>query len=268
MAKLKPFTRISLRFFLVLVALACFWAAKVSIDARRQKSAVEWVEKHGGLVKYDWEIDLKNPKSQPTNPTPAWLRSILGDDCFQTVHVVDFSKNSDNRDFSSLAELPDVKFLGIYGAPLSNLSFIANLPHLELLMLRDCEIVDLGPLAQLTELKTLALDNNRIVDLTPLESVRSLSTLTCAKNQVRDLSPISKLSNLVALELSDNPISDVSPVTALTRIEVVKFDGCEITDCSPLMRVPSLVVARVERNPGVTEEDDLKLQQYTGRPRD
>lgn len=268
LVKRKSFTRISLRVFLLLITAACLWAGKISIDARRQKAAVEWVEKHGGLVRYDWQIDPQTAKILTTNPTPAWLRSILGDDCFQTVHVVSISKNSDSRDFSRLAELPEIKFFGIHGVPLADLSFLANLRDIEMLILRECEIDDIGPLAQLTNLKTLALDDNRVVDLTPVAAARNLTTLTCSNNLVRDLSPVATISSLEALDLSNNPVSDLSPITALARIEVVKFNGCEITDCSPLLRVPSLVYAGLDKNAGLQEEDHAKLQEYLGRPRD
>lgn len=269
MAKLKPFARISLRYSLVLFTVACLWAGKVSIDARRQKAAVEWVESHGGLVRYDWQIDPQTSKLlNIPNPTPAWIRRILGDDCFQTVNVVGITNQSNLRDFSRLAELPDTKFLQIIAAPLSDLSFLAELPHIETLMLRDCEIVDIGPLAQLNKLKTLAVDNNRVIDLTPLRSVRSLSTLTCSNNQIRDLSPISKLSSLVAIDSGNNPISDLSPLATLPSLDMVRFNECEITDCSPLMRVPTLFVADLSDNAGLDEEENLKLQRYISRPRD
>jgi Leucine-rich repeat (LRR) protein len=266
---LNRYARVSLRMTLVLLTITCVWVGKLSIDARRQKSAVEWIEKHGGIVRYDWQIDPQTSKLLPTtNPTPAWLRALLGDHCFQTAVVVDITGDVSIHEFSTLGDLPSVRFLQISDSKVADLAPLARMTKVETLMLGDNEIVDLSPLANLSELKVLYLDNNKVVDLTPLSSLGRLTTLVCSKNRVSDLSPIATLPNLVALDMSNNPISDLSPLATLPRIEMVRITGSEIVDCSPLLQLPTLVVADLHGNPGLSRDDDRKLQEYVGRARD
>src|SRR5688500_17503999 len=82
----KP--RISLRVALILIAVLCVWLGKISIDARRQKEAVEWVKKNGGIVKYDWEPRNLQRIVHVTRPGPKWLRELVGDHFFQSVEEV------------------------------------------------------------------------------------------------------------------------------------------------------------------------------------
>lgn len=269
MANPRRLTRVSLRLLLALLTLVCLWAGKLSIDARRQKAAVEWVEDRGGLVRYDWQVDRQTNKLLTReNPTPAWLRTAFGDHCFQTAVAVSLMQPVEGSDYSTLAELPEVGFLQLSGTKIANLAPLASMKKLEVLLLGDNEIVDLRPLAELRQLKDLYLDNNKIVDLTPLSSLDRLATLVASNNQVIDLSPIGRLPNLTALDMSHNPIADLTPLSTLLRIEMVRITNGQIVDCSPLLKLPTLFVADLNGNQGLSPEDDRQLQEYMGRVRD
>jgi len=266
-AKFSRFTRVSLRTALVLITLACLWAGKVSMDARRQQAAVAWVAKNGGTVIYDWQRDEKNPQIKiKENPTPQCLRGALADDYFQTVVGVSVSRRKIS-DLSPLADLPRLRILRANEVGIRNIEPLAALGELEMLILSDNEIVDLEPLAGLQKLETLQVDNNEIVDLSPLRGLGKLETLIIDGNKVSDVEPIGKLPSLKALEMSKTEVGDLTPLKTLPRLEMIRCRDCEIVDCSPLLELPTLRIADLYGNPGLSKEDDVKLQQHLGRPR-
>ena len=269
MANLKRMMRVSLRLFLVLLTLACSWLGKLSIDARRQQAAVDWVAKIGGEVVYDWQVDPQTNKAlNKVHPAPAWLRTALGDHCFQTVIGVSLTGATVGNDYVTLTDLPEVRSLRLAGMKITDLAPLARMKNLEMLLLGDNEIVDLRPLAELQQLKTIDLDNNEIVDLTPLGSLDRLATLIASNNRVSDLTPIGRLPNLIALDMSHNPIADLRPLAPLPRIDMIRITDAQIEDCSPLLELPTLFVADLHGNPGLSEREDRELQECLGRVRE
>jgi hypothetical protein len=87
-AKLRWF-QFSLWTLLVFVTLCAFpysWLAVKLHQAKRQRETVAEIVKLGGRVTYDWQFDEERnylPGAQMR--TPKWLRSLLGDDLFQSV---------------------------------------------------------------------------------------------------------------------------------------------------------------------------------------
>src|SRR6185436_12188597 len=75
----------SLKTLLVVLTLLCLgpggYVAYEQNKARRQKAAVEAIEKLGGTVAYDHEVPP---------PRSALMRQILGDESFGYVYVVSF----------------------------------------------------------------------------------------------------------------------------------------------------------------------------------
>ena len=60
-------------------------------QAKRQRDTVAAIEKMGGWVAYDWQIDANGWLLLPNDakpPRPAWLRQFLGDDFFAPVSAV------------------------------------------------------------------------------------------------------------------------------------------------------------------------------------
>jgi hypothetical protein len=54
-------------------------------SARRQKEVVEEIQKSGGRVGYDYELDFARTGVGRQPSSPKWLRSLLGDDFFMNV---------------------------------------------------------------------------------------------------------------------------------------------------------------------------------------
>jgi hypothetical protein len=81
-----------LRSLFVAMTLACIgmsWVGVKMQQARRQKEAVEEIKKLGGDVSYDYQIDATGMWIQGGQPSnPMWLRSLLGDDLFTNVFIV------------------------------------------------------------------------------------------------------------------------------------------------------------------------------------
>ena len=84
----------SIRSLLVLtvaVAIPFSWLGVEMKKAKEQKEAVEAIEKLGGFVAYDYQLDASedNPfaiKTEGTKPPgPTWLRRLLGDEFFANV---------------------------------------------------------------------------------------------------------------------------------------------------------------------------------------
>jgi hypothetical protein len=173
--------RYSISSFLIAIALVSALLGKMSIEARRQKAAVEWVRDHGGGVLYDWnEHHMEYWTPPPDHPYPKWLRELFGDDYFQTVTYVWVDS--------------------------SNLTTLKNLPKIHTLILSDNGIVDLSPLESLKKLKVLDLNRNQIIDLAPLARLPLLTSLHLEDNRITDISPLLSLEYLTEAELKGNQV--------------------------------------------------------------
>ena len=80
------FSILSLLVLVVVVAVPFSWLATEMKAARKQREAVEWIEKADGWYSYDYQFDPSCNRFQvPEPPGPAWLRKLLGDDLFVDV---------------------------------------------------------------------------------------------------------------------------------------------------------------------------------------
>lgn len=71
----------------VAVAIPFSWLAVEMKWGRQQREVVEWIQKVGGGVIYDYR---RTGMPNPAPPGPIWLRRLLGDDFFVDVDVVVF----------------------------------------------------------------------------------------------------------------------------------------------------------------------------------
>jgi len=86
----------SLKFLLIVMFLFCFlfaWGGYKIRQAEKQKVAVEWVKEHGGIVRYDYQLDEDGKKIKNAEPPgPDWLRNLVGIDYFCNVEMVAFRR--------------------------------------------------------------------------------------------------------------------------------------------------------------------------------
>jgi hypothetical protein len=114
-------------------------------QAKQQREAVAEIVKLGGGVYYDWQCDqnIYVPDFYATMPTPQWLRSLLGDDLFQSVGVV-----------------------GLTGTQVTDagLEHLKRLGQLQLLYIGHTQVTDAGleHLKGLSQLKQLSLGGTKV----------------------------------------------------------------------------------------------------------
>lgn len=83
----RRWLQFSFRGFLIALTIGCLWLGWQVERAREQREAVKAIEALGGLVWFDWQIVILQPKHiridpRATPPGPVWLRRIIGDDFF------------------------------------------------------------------------------------------------------------------------------------------------------------------------------------------
>ena len=144
---------------------------------------------------------------------------------------IPFVLNNTINDLSPLAELPNLRQIGLQVGDLSDLSPIANMTNLEALALEGGRISDLTPLSGLTNLVTLVLRGSR------MESDLAWRRHEFVGGEISDLSPIAGLTNLVDLNLSGNRIVDISPLANLANLERIILNDNDILSVEPFVGV-------------------------------
>ena len=106
---------------MLVVCVALGWKVE---RVRKQRKAVTWIQKSGGSVVHDYQIDDNGqyiPNAEPLGP--KWLMKQLGIDFFHdVVHVNLMREGSRVRDVSPLAGLTNLKWLYLDGAQVSDLT--------------------------------------------------------------------------------------------------------------------------------------------------
>jgi hypothetical protein len=155
----------SLLVFLLAVSLPLGWFAWEMQRARRQREAVEGIEKVGGEVSYDF-LTYDREWARP----PAWLQRWLGDDFFFDVETVILATMADvgDGDVRHLKVLSKLEFLSLNGMDVTDagLQQVQGLAELETLYLSSPQITDDGleHLMALTNLKFLLLGCSQVTD--------------------------------------------------------------------------------------------------------
>jgi hypothetical protein len=148
--------------FTTLCAVACSWLAVKMQQARKQREAVEAIQKLGGEVKYDYqETTILNP--QP--PGPAWLRKLFGDDFFATVTSVRLSSDANLGDLKGLTDVRAL-FLSNIWVTDAGLENLTGMTQLITLFLDDTQVTDAGleHLKGLTQLQMLYVGNTQVTE--------------------------------------------------------------------------------------------------------
>ena len=212
----RRFLQFSLRallVFVLLVSVGMSWFAVKLERARRQKEAVEAIEKAGGEVGYDYDLArFENPSAEPF--VPEWVRAICVDDFFYDVvwvHVYFECFGDDEAIY--LKGLTDVTRLEVIDteitdAGLKHLEGLSSLTHLDL---SQNEITDAGleHLEGLSNLEWLHLGYTHITDagLEHLQGLTNLELLDLCDTQVTDHG-LERLNSLGALYLGHTHITD------------------------------------------------------------
>ena len=238
--------RFSLRTLLLLMALLAALVAVPVNRATNQRKAVERVLAAGGQVVYDFEeIGDDEPRA------PKWLRRLLGNEYFQTVHGVYYRDCAvADADLEPLVKLHRLQTLFITGCPqLTNqaLVHVNQLADLETLILESSRITDADlPLLQgLHRLKYLSLRAAEITDggLECLIGMPALEALLLADTRhISDagLIHVGRMVKLTRLDLGDESRTRAAPITdeglrrldGLKNLTMLALDNSSITEAS------------------------------------
>jgi len=195
----------------LVVSLPCSWFAVRMERAKRQREAVDAIEKAWCDITYD---DRLSNSAEP--PVPQWARSLLGDDFFfDVVQVRCIGGNFSDDEAGHLEALTNVTFLELGGTQITD----AGLEHLE----------GLASLDHLTLYSTSVTDTG----LEHLEGLASLVTLHLARTRVTEtgLEHLEGLTNLTDLNISYTPVTDagLEHLKGLAKLEKLNLTDTQVT---------------------------------------
>jgi hypothetical protein len=202
-----------LSLLVVTTAMALLFAFVVG-PAWRQRSAVAAILELGGQVSYDYQ---QSGASAPAGP--AWLRKMIGDDCFQTATSVALLGPA----FDESQKIEEA------------LQAAAKLPQIESIAIHAAGLVD-GHLEQLSEMRSLDLGlsgpkvtSHGIEHLTQIPRLASLSL--AAPIDDAGLSSLAGLAELRRLELF-GPVTDAGMVhlDGLEHLEVLLCNNGRVSN--------------------------------------
>lgn len=172
----------------LVLSLPLSWFGARLRKARRQRAAVEAIERAGGSWFY-----YCSTSGFSTQPYPTWLRGLLGDDFLFNVKMVDCGKTDFcDEEARHLSSLPDLEWAILHDTQLTDtgLQCLEGLTRLQYLDLEGTNIGDAGleHLAGLTHLEVLSLDGTSITDarLEHLKGLINLVLLSLDSTQVSD----------------------------------------------------------------------------------
>jgi hypothetical protein len=224
----------SLRSLFVLtlaVAIPCKWLAMAMKQAREQREVVELVRKADpDAALYDYQFDGRlGTRLRGQRQGPAWLGTLLGDDFFAHVVILDFVGSTVSDD---------------------SLEPIEAMPRLERLFLIGTEVSDTGlkHLKGLTQLVVLDLSSTKISDsgLQYVEGLTQLVELHVQDTKVADagLMHLKRMTRLQALVLKETNVTDAGlrHLAELPQLDFLTLDGTMVTDrgLEHLKRLPNL----------------------------
>lgn len=228
----------SLLVLVVVVAIPCSWMAVEMKAAKRQKEAVEAILKMKGDTRYDWEVDVDdfyNPLPNAEPPEPAWLRSVLGNDCCWSVKYVWLGVYSESQKDVVLGSDESQSCI-ITDEGLENLRVLNQLESLSFSYNQLITDAGLANLEGMIQLRELSLNSTPITDagLVHLAGLPRLQTLELCGTPITDagLAHLAGLPQLQTLDLRDTQITDsgLAYLAGLTRLRVLWLDSTQITE--------------------------------------
>lgn len=218
------------------------WFAARLERTRRQRQAIDALEKLGWLFSYDDGFDAGN------NRAPDRLRERLGKVFFNDVVSADHKADDPGwpppaKDLhlalEQLAKLPRLRQLNLSRSKITDtgMAYLEAMPQLDSIYLEETEITDAGlkSLAGLHRLAFLDLQSNRITDagLASLGGLTELETLGLSLTQVSDagLVHLKSLHKLQKLYLAGCHITNagLEHLEAFDDLQTLALGGTSIT---------------------------------------
>ena len=267
--KWLPKIRFSMRTLFIIVTLLCVVLGPLSVklyQARQQRLAVEGLPPFGGriVIHYDYNRDKEGNYVHGLPTNYRWLRSILGNDFFDTVVFVRISEPT-ATDISNLTQLQSVESIILVDPQDVDLSLLGSLKNLNSLditfsseksytanNLAELSKLDCSLIVQIECPTTVQLEGEIIDSLTPIQHLRNIRELTIRSTQnsglseVSDLTPLVHLDQLEVLSIWHCPVKDISALSNLSSLKSLVLYGTEIDDFSPLSDLTQLEELRLD----------------------
>jgi Leucine Rich repeat len=238
-----PRVRVTVRLMMLsilIIGISLGWR----IDkARRQADAVSAVQRLGGDIYFDYDLNLQGRYSPNARPPrgPGWLREILSPEYFRTPYTIWVRQKVTDSELSFLQELTELRTLHLPRTDVtdSGLSCLRSMPHLWGLDLMNCSLVgdaSAREISGLVELKELYLNGTRFTDmgLACVRGKRELRVLFLSDLRVTDagLDHLEGLTNLESLALNGTQVTDAGLVhmEGLTKLWQLGLNGTQVTD--------------------------------------
>jgi len=264
------FAALSVRGLIVLVLVIAAGLSWIANRASSQRNAVGAIEKAGGKVWYDFELEATpivraRPHAIPNDnqrwtqwlasswserrqsvvnllqaSPPTWLVDSLGVDYFSNVVSVSFTRRATDAALFHVPKLQRVERLDLYGSAVTEagLLHLKGLPHLQTVRLVRTKVCDAGlaQLAGLNKLKVLSLEGTELSDAgrAHLRELTNLEDLDLASTAVSDqgLAHLQGLTKLRALDLSRTGITDagLAYIEGLSNLQELSLGHTRVTD--------------------------------------
>ena len=232
----------SLLLLVVVVAIPCSWLSVEMKAAREQHTAMEAIQKLGGDVFYDYEVNTPAP-GPPQPPGPLWLRERLGVNLLANVTFANFADSQPKigdagmEHLKGFTQLQDL-YLNETEVSDAGLEHLKGLNQLRLLWLSGTEIGDAGleNLKGLTRLQSLLLDGTNVSDagLEHLKGLTQLEHLDLTGTNVSNagLENLKGLTQLQDLDLGYTKVNDagLEYLNGLTQLEFVDLYRTKVSD--------------------------------------
>ncbi len=262
--------RYRLRTLLIAISILGIWLGLQANRVNRQRRAVAAINAARAKLSYDYERDNALniiPNASPS--APKWLRSLVGDDYFRRVTLVDFSFGYHDRQRLGFPPIAD-----------DDLQCLLLLPDVRTLEIGRSEVTDTGlvNLRNLKHLRTLYLYHTKVSG-SGLSHLQSLQHLECLDLKGAPVTPagfqhLGKLNHLVSLGLDDTPLTDddLQSLLTLTNLKTLTLGNTAITDAG-LPNLARLTTLEILLLPPTISDDGLaKIKAslpncLVGRPR-
>jgi len=134
------------------------------------------------------------------------------------------------KDFDFIDDMPKLKQITTYHAPITSLAGLDEAPNLEVLKLTNGQLSTIEGLEHNTQLKSLILNTQKITKLKGLEKLTKLNTLDVSNNKI---SKIEGLDNNLCLEklwVAGNPIKTFENIFHLPLLDSMGIEETEISE--------------------------------------
>jgi hypothetical protein len=211
----------ALMIFVLIIGAGIGWVVR---RAQVQRDAVAAIQRAGGTIRYDFQLQglFPNPSGKPR--APRWLVERLGVDYFANVVYVALPKASD-AELAHIGKLARLEWLFLGGSTVTDKGWTSldELPNLQVLSLAGASIGDAGMVhvRGLLRLKSLTLHSTKVSDagLANVRRLVRLEKLNLANTKITDagLVHLMGLTKLQRLYVRSNLIVRGSSLDALRK---------------------------------------------------